>query len=735
MSIGTTLKNRTRKRVFDRKLHVSKSRALSSIHFTIKFRQDRNSAWKWARNRSGLPDGELIFQLTPTPLSERLEHYISGLDSSFQITPVIPDTPDTQLWLLEAATPAANGDDSGFSTRTLGLPTEVKRWFTLCRLWSAWIVPMQGKDMFRTDKDTILCSFLRSDGMHLVILGFSGAGNDLTLFRSDDNGNVIVKSRNDEENEGHSKVLIAVAPSFELANAAVMYLAREMVMEYSQTRTVHKSKDSFVWRDAVFEEKLRIQEKDIAPTWYEEWVDGFTYCTWNGLGQGLNEDKIFEALNSLESHGIKITNLIIDDNWQSLDNAGQDQFNRGMTEFEANKEGFPNGLQVTASEIRRRHLSIQHIAVWHAMLGYWGAISPTGKIAEDYKTVQAKKPGGGHWTCIDPDDVNRFYNDFYIFLSSCGVDSVKTDAQCMLDDLDSARDRRLMITAYQDAWTIAHLRHFDARAISCMSQAPPIIFHEQMRTSNPQILVRNSDDFFPDIENSHPWHVFSNAHNALLTQHLNVLPDWDMFQTSHPWAWFHGAARCVSGGPVYITDIPGKHDTDLIKEMTAETIHDKTVILRPHRVAKSSNAYRGYDEHKLLHVNTFCGDAEKGISILGVFNVSQQPLTEIITLKDFPGTEDDTYVVRSHVDGNVCDPCTQESSCTVCIDLDVKGYDILSAYPVRRFELKHGAVHIANLGLLGKMTGAAAIVSTDFRVENPGRIRIWTALKALGTLG
>ena len=735
MSINTTFRDRTRKRIFTRNLYVNKKRAISPIHFTIKFRQDTNSAWKWARDQSGLPEGELIFQLEPTTLSERLDDYIDGLNPSFQITPATSDTPDTQLWLLEATTPAANGDDSGFSAHTLGMPTDVKRWFALCRLWAPWIVPMHGKDIFRVDKDTILCSFLRSDGLHLAILGFSGAGSDLTMFRSDDNGNVTIKSRNDEEKEGRSQVLVAVAPSFELANAAVMYLARKMVMEFSQIRAMHKSEDSFVWRDGVSGEELRIQEKDITPTWYEEWVDGFTYCTWNGLGQGLNEGKIFEALNSLQSHGIKITNLIIDDNWQSLDDAGQDQTSRGMTEFEANKEGFPNGLRSTASEIRRSHPNIQHIAVWHAMLGYWGAISPTGKLAKDYKTVQAKKPGGGHWTCIDPDDVDRFYNDFYIFLSSCGVDSVKTDAQFMLDDLQSARDRRRMITAYQDAWTIAHLRYFGARAISCMSQAPPIIFHEQMRISNPQILVRNSDDFFPDIESSHPWHVFCNAHNALLTQHLNALPDWDMFQTSHPWAWFHGAARCVSGGPVYITDTPGKHDTDLIKEMTAETIQDKTVILRPHRIAKSSNAYHGYDERKLLHVNTFCGDAEKGISILGVFNVCQQPLTEIITLRDFPGTENGTYVVRSHVGGSVCDPCTQESSSTVCLDLDVKGYDILSAYPVRQFELKHGAVHIANLGLLGKMTGAAAIVSTDFRVENLGRIRIWMALKALGTLG
>lgn len=733
MSVGASRGDNLRKRIFTLKLDVSLM-IDQPLRFTIKFRQDSTASWKWASEQSVVADGEIIFYHRNEAPSAHLEDYIDCLNADFKVSPIGAETPNTQLWLLEASSPPANGDDSGFTSKALGIPSNFKRWFALGRLWAPWIVPLQGKDDFKVDKDCLVCSFLRADGQHLVLLGYSGAGSDLTIFRSD-NGNVVVNSRNDKENQGHCQVLAAVAPSFELANAAVMYQARKMVMSYTKSSPIRRDEDSLRWKDPITGKPQRAADKDIMPTWYEEWADGFTYCTWNGLGQALTEDKIFEALESLEKNDINITNLIIDDNWQSLDNAGQDQTSRGMTRFEANEEGFPNGLRATASEIRRRHLSIQHIAVWHAMLGYWGAISPTGQLAQDYGTVQAKKPGGSYWTCIDPDDVNRFYNDFYQFLASCGVDGVKTDAQFMLDDLQSAKDRRAMITAYQDAWTIAHLRHLGARAISCMSQAPPIIFHEQMRTSNPQIFVRNSDDFFPDIESSHPWHVFANAHNALLTQHLNVLPDWDMFQTDHPWAYFHGAARCVSGGPVYITDTPGKHDPKLIKEMTARTIRGNTVILRPQRVAKSSDPYREYTEGRLLKIDTFTGSKDKGSSIVGVFNVAPKEVEEIVTLKDFPGTEEGCYVVRSHVSESLCEPCTQEDSTSICVSLDVKGYDILSAYPVQSFEVSSGEIQVANLGLLGKMTGAAAIVNTDVYVENAGRIRVWTALKALGTLG
>lgn len=189
-------------------------------------------------------------------------------------------------------------------------------------------------------------------------------------------------------------------------------------------------------------------------------------------------------------------------------------------------------------------------------LGYWGGISPTGKIAQRYKTELVKKRSqvaGGTMTVVSAVDAKRMYDDFYSFLQSCGIDAVKTDAQFFLDEIDTASARRSLTSTYLDVWQSAHLRHFSATAISCMSQTPSILFPYQLPNHTPPIPVRNSDDFFPDVEESHPWHIFCNAHNALMAQHLNVLPDWDMFQTDHKWAGFHASARAISGGPIYVT--------------------------------------------------------------------------------------------------------------------------------------------------------------------------------------
>ncbi|KAI9831128.1 MAG: hypothetical protein M1819_005216 [Sarea resinae] len=718
------------------------------INFTVKFRSSPEEQWKWVNESSSLTDGQIIFQ-NPT-ISPDLSEFIGGLNSKLDVRAVASEAPNTNLWSITAPVEAAQGRSSGFSEVKLGLPLAFARWFSLVRLWSPWLAPRHGRGKFSPEKEAILCSFLRRDGLHLVLLAISGIDDVLSLFKSDGEGNVALSARNDRTALGISRAAAAVGKTFESAVAAVMYHARKLV------------RGDEILDDKREAETPALTEGDVKADWLQNWYDGLTYCTWNGLGQNLTENMIYDALDALKKDNIKVTNLIIDDNWQSLDNEGKSQFERGWADFEANKEGFPQGLKHTVFAIRQYHPNIAHVAVWHAILGYWGGIAPKGKIAREYKTVTVRKKDqftGGSMTVVDEDDVDRLYEDFYQFLSSAGVDSVKTDAQFYLDELDDADDRRRLISTYQDIWTIKSLRWFSVRAISCMSQVPQIMFHSQMPTNKPTVLVRNSDgelyillskedfsserftDFFPDVPESHPWHIFCNAHNSLFTQHLNILPDWDMFQTAHPWASFHAAARCVSGGPVYITDEPAKHNLELIRQMTAQTTQGKTVILRPHNIGKTIEAYIGYEEERLLKIGTYVGRQRTGTGILGVFNVSQRRLGELASLEEFPGTEVGEYIVRAHTTEQVSRVVSRNGwASIVALDIDVGQWEILSAHPVQKFKLQKtreagDEIRIANFGLLGKMTGAAAIVNTDIYVEDNGRLRFWTSLKALGVLG
>jgi hypothetical protein len=71
----------------------------------------------------------------------------------------------------------------------------------------------------------------------------------------------------------------------------------------------------------------------------------------------------------------------------------------------------------------------------------------------------------------------------------------------------------------------------------------------------------------------------------------------------------------------------------------------------------------------------------------------------------------------------------------VGLELDARGWEILTAYPLRAFTVRDKPLSVALMGLLGKMTGSAAVSGSDVYVEDNGRLRVWVSLKALGVLG
>ncbi|PHH66988.1 hypothetical protein CDD81_4383 [Ophiocordyceps australis] len=701
-----------------------------SLQFTFKIRTGPHEPWTWVRDDEGFEDG--LVSILSAAVSGPDCPPISDMSNAWKVASLLSQAPQTLLWSLESNLSPANGDVSSFENIDIGMPWgSYMRWFALVRVWSPWLAPRQGKTHFVLDQDAIICSFLSSKGRSLVFLALNGLGNVLTTFCSTADGRISVNARNDDVTAQKATVLVAESHELERAVAAVMYHARALLSKLNGPLHSHDTGLKATAKDEVLEEK---------------WYDGLGYCTWNGLGQKLTEQKVLDAVQKLVENKIHITSLIIDDNWQSIDYKGESQFQYGWVEFEADAKAFPRGLKALVSQLRRRHPSVQHISVWHSLLGYWGGIAPGGKLEQEYKTLKVDReqsrrrnlPLGGAMTVVAKEDVDRLYQNFYDFLCDAGIDGVKTDSQFMVDVWPSASVRRELINTYLDSWAKASLEHFGARAISCMSQIPQALFHCQLVQNRPPTVVRNSDDFFPEVAASHPWHIWTNAHNAVFTQFLNVLPDWDMFQTVHDYSDFHAAARCVSGGPIYITDVPGKHNMDLIWQMTGITPKGQTIIFRPSVVGRSMHPYTGYDDDVLLKVGSYHGRAQVGTGILGVFNVSARALTDLVPLSSFPGTLASLdYIVRAHTTGKVSMPMKMGQRSSLLVTwLDVRGYEIYCAYPLTRFTgNKHNAGWTSNLGLVGKMTGCAAIVSSTVTQNEHGRVVVETQLKALGVVG
>lgn len=117
---------------------------------------------------------------------------------------------------------------------------------------------------------------------------------------------------------------------------------------------------------------------------------------------------------------------------------------------------------------------------------------------------------------------------------------------------------------------------------------------------------------------------------------------------------------------------------------------------------------------------------------------------ELIPLANFPGVKpNQKYIIRAHPSGDISPPIGLggEDMAMVDLALEVKGWGILSAYPLLSSSASSTAspspeVEIAVLGLLSKMTGAAAILGApQLTTSPPEDIKLSITLKALGILG
>ncbi|KAI7977615.1 hypothetical protein EIK77_010206 [Talaromyces pinophilus] len=440
--------------------------------FTVRYRTGPDTDWQWANQRRYVKDGEVVFgeknRLILSNINTTLEsgagdsprdeigEYIEGLSTQLEVQAKKSETPNTLLWSITGTAPPAEGETSGRARVSLGIPKSYLRYFSLVRVWSPWLAPRHGEKIFKLTEDAMLCSFLRSDGLNLVLLAVSGVNDILTLFASGEDGDIVAKARNENTEEAQFQILASVAETFEECICSLIYEARKVVRDSSAAVEIPAVSDLPPEPGSPISDDMVIVGDDARAQWLADWYEGLSYCTWNALGQNLTEEKILEALDALKSHGIQVVNLIIDDNWQSLDNEGKEQWHRAWKSFEANTKGFPLGLRHTTSVIRQRHPNIGHIAVWHALMGYWGGISPEGDLAQKYKLKEVDRKdavAGGRMLAIDPDDINQFYDDFYSFLTSAGIDAVKTDAQFYIDLLVSAEDRKRFISSYQDVCT------------------------------------------------------------------------------------------------------------------------------------------------------------------------------------------------------------------------------------------------------------------------------------------
>ncbi|OZJ02962.1 hypothetical protein BZG36_04518 [Bifiguratus adelaidae] len=457
------------------------------------------------------------------------------------------------------------------------------------------------------------------------------------------------------------------------------------------------------------------------------------YCTWNAFMFDISEANLLKTVESLKKHEVPVGYLIIDDGWLTLKNGR-------LAAFEADPEKFPNGLAHAISLARKTLPSIQKVGIWHTLWGYWSGTSLDSDMAK-YDPIDISNTG-----LIPAHGVEQFYEDFYAFLHDAGVELVKVDNQAALDKIDwgvyeemQGKPTSPLWILYQSALAKATNKHFDNHIVYCMALTPRYFFdvfsHMDRDPHQPKAMLRNTDDFFPNIPQSHAWHIYTNAMCTLLTSAFpNFILDWDMFETRHAFGDFHAASRAISGGPVYITDHPDKHNETVVRGLVAQNSSGEWLLLRsehPPRLSPSCIFNDAREESPLFKFYNQNNDWR----VLAVYNLHSIPKLHAITPDDVGIIGGQDFAIYFFNDASTWSTLRRAK----CVLLEERGWELVTFAPLSHHVL-HSVdgnnapsikVSLACLGLVDKYNGTQPIREANINLPAQGKIIMQVNLQTI----
>jgi hypothetical protein len=92
-----------------------------SMKYTVKYRKHSDVTWSWVQDEDGIGDGLIIVkQSSRTPLD--LGDIIPDLTDEWTVQSWLSQSPNTQLWSLEAFVPGSEADRAGTCRLRVGTP-------------------------------------------------------------------------------------------------------------------------------------------------------------------------------------------------------------------------------------------------------------------------------------------------------------------------------------------------------------------------------------------------------------------------------------------------------------------------------------------------------------------------------------------------------------------------------------------------------------------------------------
>jgi len=389
---------------------------------------------------------------------------------------------------------------------------------------------------------------------------------------------------------------------------------------------------------------------------FPEPLEYIGWCTWNSseMGKHLDEEHLLKGVATFTDNFFPLGWLLIDDGWF-------DQQGSQLNALTPNKEKFPNGFKSLTSKLKDEY-GLKHVGIWHAYNGYWNGINPDSPLGKRYKTelfnwtqnervdVPSKAVS---YSFIKPtsDSLKAFYDQWHRYFLNEGFDFVKVDNQLVTERMCiNTYPIDLIAVKMHEALYASVFKNFNGAVINCMDMT-----NEAFYNFGRSAVARTVEDYFPErdggvgykLEKGGPAaHVLMALYNSLYFSQM-VYPDFDMFESDHTYAAFHAAARAISGGPVYVTDIPGKQKFDVLWPL----IDANGRIIRADRPCQlTEDCLFQLQDNKPLKAFSMAGNA----GLMAVFNAADADLVEgTVSPADIQGLEGESFVAYEFYSGDL----------------------------------------------------------------------------------
>ena len=554
--------------------------------------------------------------------------------------------------------------------------------------WESWTKPVQVTDYKNTLPEKILFYLFKySDGTYGAIMPLAGAGYISTL--------------GSQQNRFGARS-VSYKDNFDANNVPLMAIAFGTDPYQTISNLYEVGMESMGTPEGLRKNKT-----------YPEIFESIGWCSWNALGEDVTEQKLMDAVSTFKDNNFPIPFMLIDDGWLSINNEQQ------LVDFNFDKEKFPNGFKESISRLKSNY-GIKDIGVWHTMNGYWSGISKT-----DFKSL----PDSLLLPYYDKDDVHSdtlsgktyytpnaqsiagkgFYDVWYNYLKDQGISFVKVDQQSVIKRVAKGQlnNKEPFLTVAKNMESnlqTAIKEHFNGAVVNCQNMATEAVYN-----FGSSAIGRNSDDFFPErtayysleVEKGNAAaHVLMNVHNSVWFSNM-VWPDFDMFQSHHIDAEYHAINRAISGGPIYLTDTPGKQNFKILNQL----ILNDGSILRPDVPAlPTKDCLFQLNEEKPF--KSFSRVGETGV--LGVWNtVDADVVKGTISPSDINGIYGAEFAVLDYF---TKDLKKLNYSDTLNVELGRMGYKLYIIAPLEN--------NMAVLGLINKYIASKAIIKKEVSLYN-----------------